>query len=72
MEHTQRVERENSGATHFWESRIECVTAPSQWALAKKINDFYAGGKWVVGTQTFAPRYGDSNWTAFIYFKIKA
>ena len=55
----------------YWRSQIECITAPSQWALAKKINDLYARGLFVVGTQTFAPRHGDSNWTAFVYYKVK-
>jgi len=55
----------------FWQSRIECITAVSQYALAKKINEFYSQGLWVVGTQTFAPRQGDNNWTAFVYYKVK-
>ena len=55
----------------FWESRIECITAPSQFALAKKINDFYVGGRWIVGTQTFAPRRDDNLWTAFVYYKVR-
>ena len=56
----------------FWQSRVECITAVSQWALVKQINEFYGTGKWIVGTQTFSPRHGDGNWTAFVYWKLKA
>jgi hypothetical protein len=55
----------------YWSSRIECITAISQYALAKKINDCYVG-KFVVGTQTFHPRREGDQWTAFVYFKMKA
>jgi hypothetical protein len=54
----------------YWRSRMECITAVSQWALAKKVSEFYAN-KFVVGTQTFAPRQNDNLWTAFVYTKVK-
>jgi len=54
----------------FWRSHIECITAPSQYALAKKLNDFYVG-KFVVATQTFYPRREGDQWTAFVYTKQK-
>jgi hypothetical protein len=52
----------------YWQSHMECITAISQYALAKKVSEFYAG-KFVVGTQTFAPRHNDNLWTAFVYTK---
>ena len=64
------MEMENEKRGH-WESRMECVTAVSQWALAKKVSDVYVG-KFIVGTQTFAPRHVDDLWTAFVYYKVKA
>ena len=54
-------------ASH-WESKVVCLTAVSPWALAKKVNDVYAG-KFVVGTQVF--RDGEE-WVALVYFKVKA
>ena len=56
-----------SQGNSYWESRVECVEADSQPALAKKLNEFYAG-KFVVGTQVFRSDYG---WTALVYYKVK-
>lgn len=53
-----------------WESQVVCVTAVSAYALAKIINDFYAG-KFVVGTHTFEPKRPGDPWTALIYFKVR-
>jgi hypothetical protein len=53
-----------------WESQVVCVTAVSAYALAKIINDFYAG-KFVVGTHTFEPKRSGDPWTALIYFKVR-
>jgi hypothetical protein len=36
-----------------WESKVVCLAGVSPWALAKKVNDVYSDGKWVVGTQVF-------------------
>jgi len=51
-----------------WESRVVCIAGVSPWALAKKVNDVYSDGKWVVGTQVF--RDGEQ-WVALVYYKTK-
>jgi hypothetical protein len=51
-----------------WESRVVCLAGVSPWALAKKVNDEYSDGKWVVGTQVF--RDGEQ-WVALVYYKLR-
>jgi hypothetical protein len=57
---------ESQGYSH-WQSRVECISAPSQPILAKKLNEFYVD-KWVVGTQVFR---NDDGWNALVYYKVK-
>ena len=66
---TQESEMQNAmrPASH-WESKVVCITGVSPWALAKKVNDAYAG-RFVVGTQVF--RDGEQ-WVALVYYKVKA
>ena len=51
-----------------WESKVVCLAGVSPWALAKKVNDVYSDGKWVVGTQVF--RDGEQ-WVALVYYKLR-
>ena len=52
----------------FWVSRVQCLTAVSQYALVKQINECYVG-KFSVGTQIFLD---GQDWVAFVYYKVKA
>ena len=51
-----------------WESKVVCITGVSPWALAKRVNEVYSDGKWVVGTQVF--RDGEQ-WVALVYYKVR-
>ena len=67
MKMTQESEHFEQRRVSHWESRVECISAVSLFALAKKVNDFYAG-KFVVGTQVFKD---DKYWSALVYWKVK-
>jgi len=45
------------------------LTAVSQFALAKKINDFYSEGRFIVGTQVFQTDEEEERWTGFVYYR---
>jgi len=67
MKMTQEFEQIEQRRVSHWESKVECISAVSLFALAKKVTDFYAG-KFVVGTQVFKD---DKYWCALVYWKVK-
>jgi hypothetical protein len=74
----QRTQMQRSGEAYGsswrarWQSRVLCLTAVTQFALAKKINDFYAEGRFIVGTQVFQTQDDEERWTGFVYYKVRS
>ena len=65
MKMTQEFEKRSNS---HWESKVDCISAVSLFALAKKVTEFNEG-KFVVGTQVFRD---DRYWVALVYWKVKA
>jgi hypothetical protein len=68
MKMTDETENGVQQPVSRWESKVVCITGVSPWALAKRVNDVYSDGKWVVGTQVFRD---DKLWVALVYYKVK-